>query len=159
PPVAGQPFNTTTIFGNQEVGDNGPRSGLRLRAAYVTDCGLGAELGGFVLERSVGNFTADPAAALAVTTLARPFVDPTTGLEGLNVLNLGTALAGSATVSSYTKLWGAEANVVQRTDLGVVEGFFGGYRYLALREELKITDRTTTQTGGVGFFNGLPVDE
>jgi hypothetical protein len=154
----GPGFATVPVFANQRLGSDDLRSGLRLRAALMASEGYGVEVGGFLLEQAVTDLVADPASAFDTTLLARPFIDSTTGRQGLNILNLGTGSAGSIHVNHNTTLWGAEANVIAR-ECGLIEGYFGGYRYLALRERLRITDRTTTQLGGLGFFNGQPVNE
>lgn len=158
-PEAGGPFVTRTLFGNQEFGNTDPRSGLRLRAAYVAESGVGLEMSGFLMERAVSAYRVDPASTLSTMLLARPFIEAGTGQEGLTLLNFEDALAGSAAVTSYTKLWGAEANLTRRTSFGPVEAVFAGYRFLALREQLAINDRITVQSGGVGFFDSVPVDE
>ncbi|MGL4551012.1 MAG: BBP7 family outer membrane beta-barrel protein, partial [Gemmataceae bacterium] len=150
--------NEVPVFGDG-LGASGLRSGLRLRAALMSCEGYGIEVGGFLLERDVVDQTSDPAAVFGTGVLARPFTDAVTGVQGLNVLNLGTSAAGSIRVRHETHLWGAEANVVARGSGGLIDGYFGGYRYLALRERLRITDRTTTQLGGLGFFNGQPVNQ
>lgn len=148
----------TALF-DPKLGEDDWRSGLRLRAALMSSEGFGFEVGGFLLERSVLDQVADPAATLAPGLLARPYIDAVTGQEALAPLNAedGT-LRGSIRVNAQTTLWGAEANVVARGG-GLIDTYFGGYRHLALRERLTVTDRTTVQVGGQAFFDGAPIAE
>lgn len=157
--LGGQRFVPQVLFGNQELGTGGPRSGLRLAVGGATGDGWWVEGRGLLLERDLTVYRNDPASVLGQAPLARPFRDASTGAENQNVLNLGPVAAGSIAIRSYTKLWGAEANVGMRTAFAPVESLFVGYRFLGLREGLNINDRSTSQTGGLGFFGGLPVNE
>lgn len=152
-------FTSQTLYGNQDIGEDNPYSGLRLRAVLPAGDGLALEVGGFILERGVERFSADPASQFAQTALLRPVIDSTTGQQGFNVLNLDTVLAGSISVDSRTQFWGAEANI-RSGNLGWGNtSAFAGYRYLGLHEQVAIQARSTVQLGGLGFFNGLPVSE
>jgi hypothetical protein len=157
--VGGQAFVPVTLFGNQSLGNNGPRNGLRLRVAGNTADGWWAEGSGLLLERDVSVYNNDPASLLSPRPLARPFINASTGAGDRAILNLGTAEAGSIAIRSTTKMWGAEANVGARTSSALVDTVFVGYRFLGVRDSLNITDRNTVQTGGVGFFNGVPLNE
>src|SRR5207245_160926 len=130
------------------------------RAAAQLADPLWLEGGGFLLERDVSVTRFDPASTLDGTVLARPFTDAATGRRSQNVLNAGTATAGSVVIRNATKLYGAEANAAARADeMGPLEAVFVGYRYLCLNEQFTVNDRNTAQVGGLAFFNGLPVLE
>jgi hypothetical protein len=156
----GAAFTPRSLFGPGSLGTGDARSGLRARVeARLTDT-LWIEGSGFLLERDTSVFRANPAATLSPAVLARPFTASNTGAESQNVLNLGDLAAGSIVIPHTTKLYGAEvAAASSAARWGIVESAFAGYRYLALREQLAVTDRSTAQVGGLGFFNGLPVPE
>jgi hypothetical protein len=158
-PAFGDLGVTRPLFGNQKLGSDDPRSGLRLRAAVNAAEGYGLEIGGFLLERAVTDFRVNPAANFVGTLLARPFTDATVGGEGLSVVNFGTGQVGSFRVNQNTSLFGGEALLTANPQSGPIECYFVGYRYLSLRERLTISDRTTSQLGGLVFFNGAPLAE
>ncbi|MFO0881469.1 MAG: BBP7 family outer membrane beta-barrel protein [Gemmataceae bacterium] len=148
-------LSTVSLFGQEPVNGNDPVSGLRLRVgSYSSELDLGVDLGGFFLANQGTDF-----ASAGLPVLARPFVNATTGQEVVNYLTYPNAISGSATVSLESRLWGGEVNLTRRVGWGPIEAVYGGFRYLGLREELNLQDRSTLVPGGIGFFDGQPIGE
>lgn len=147
---------TQVLFGGRQ--DEDPRSGFRITVGSwlgVEDpmngqnkC-LGVEGSFFWLSDSSPNFQV---ASGGSPILARPIVNAITGLPGieqvanpaLNVPGVGTLdpLQGGVTIRSTSQLLGGEANVLCRCNRhsdGTLD-FFGGLRFLSLKETLEIRE-------------------
>jgi hypothetical protein len=147
--VLGEP-GTRVLFGGSDGGfDYGTRSGGRFSALFWLDpcqtCGVEGVF--FFLGQGSADFAA---ASAGDPVLARPFVNPLLGAQDAElVANLAQPdlpdllpLAGRVTVSSRSRLWGAEANgranlcrgCTYRVDL------LGGFRYLSLDEGFTVAE-------------------
>ncbi len=152
PGALGQP-GTMILFGNSNL-DYGTFSGGRLTVGTWLDhdATIGLEGQGFLLEqRSTGASFASP----GQPALAVPFFNAVTGQEDIGAVATPGVKAGGVSVSSSTRLWGAESNVVVNLvrEGGWTVDFLGGFRYLDLREDLSLAAATSVQpqvSGSVG---------
>src|SRR5687768_6447202 len=55
-PTAGVPSPVRTLYADDRLGSDDPRSGLRLRVGLESCEGVGIDLSGFLLERAVDDF-------------------------------------------------------------------------------------------------------
>ncbi len=158
--VVGAP-GTTVLFGGSPF-DLGTFNGLRVTAGAANVWGkFGFEGSGFLLEkRGVGVFASANAFDTA-NVLARPIINPATGLPSSTGVHFGAVVpvtGYSAAVSS--RLWGAEANGTWTAadDAYRTVRILGGFRYLDLDET--IFDRTIIQAIGTfgSFVPGTVVD-
>jgi len=108
---------------------------------------FGLEVGGFWLAQR------QPSATITADNLVRPFLDVTTGAESGVVLAAPGIQSGSSTVTALQRLWSAEANA--RVELLRACWYhldlLAGFRYLELRDQLTIADRTTFGAGLAGL--------
>ncbi|MBX9680724.1 MAG: BBP7 family outer membrane beta-barrel protein [Gemmataceae bacterium] len=148
--------NTRVLFGNRDTG-SGLANGFKVSfLVYVVDPEVVAlETNYFLMEqRSYVNNVSSDAAGNPV--IARPFFDPSTGIESARIIsNAGTAF-GLAHDSFTTNFQGAEANLAYNvTGNNFNDGgnliLIGGARWLNLRERYYSYDVSTTipATGGV----------
>jgi hypothetical protein len=141
---------TVLLFGDQQV-DAQARSGGRLRGTLWLGPEelIGLDVGGFLLEQASTDFAAS---SDSIPVLARPILLANTGAEGRQLVATPAIpggmldLHGQITVSTPSRLWGAEAglrgNLVQNRDLRL--DVLGGFRYLGLDEGLHITANTVS---------------
>lgn len=149
--------DTRVLFGTENLSGRSPYSGVRVRAGtYLDDLGVGFDAGGFLLEQrgTTFNVASDTASG---PVIARPFLNTATNTESVNLLSAPNTVTGGINIAARTQLWGAEANLTRRVELGPIEMLYVGFRYLTLEEDLSIDDRSTLVPGGLGFFDGLPV--
>jgi hypothetical protein len=90
-------------------------------------------------------------------TLARPFVDATTGLPNSRVLSRPGFFTGGIQDTADSLLWGAEVLGSFRLWEKGRFTFDGltGFQFLDLEESLQINDFATTQAGGTTTFAGM----
>jgi hypothetical protein len=151
----------TVLIGNSNI-DYGNLSGGRLLAGlWLDDHNMfGFEAGGLALEKPTVSATVQSDAG-GNPALNRPIVNATTGATNPVLISLPNAFAGGLTVSSSSRFWGTEANLVRNLAF-CPEFTFDlklGFRYLDLTETLNIVQNTTALAGGTIFFpdaNGLP---
>jgi hypothetical protein len=143
PGALGQP-NTTVLYGASEV-ETHVRSGGRLTVGYWLDehGSFGVEASSFILEPQSSHFSRSSDGSLL---LAEPFFAEDVGAEAALLIASPGALAGSVSVSSSTRLWGAEANGCLTLD---GDDFYriavlGGFRYLQLKDDLFISSVSDT---------------
>jgi Putative beta barrel porin-7 (BBP7) len=129
-------------------------SGFRLTTGFYGDADrrFGAMVSGFYTEqkRITQNFSTQlPGTSVGIPLLARPFIDTDTGLSSLVLTNAGLGV-GTASVSTSTQTWGVEATAVWNLFRSAPGGggwgsldFFAGYKYLQVREDLKIESFST----------------
>jgi hypothetical protein len=173
--VIGAP-STTVLVGNKHLGYGGI-NGLRLSGGFFGDADrrFGFEWSVFVLERAantqvfgdVGNF-----ALSGIPTLARPFIDSTTGTQSAVVLSGPDFGAARVNVATTNQAWGIDALGVWnlfRTEPGCKAAtsvdFLAGYRFIEIKEELFVQSRTLLdptvalpvfQTGPFGVITQSP---
>jgi putative beta barrel porin BBP7 len=146
------PPSTTVLFGDSSV-NGGWRSGGRLRAGYWFDpqhqSGIEASI--FGLEHASTGFSASSSGA---PVLARPFFDPTTGLQNAMLIAFPDLVSGAVTASEISRLYGAGA--LYRRDIGSYATPWGaerfsllvGYRFLHESDRLDIATQSTALAGG-----------
>lgn len=139
----GQP-GTTAILGPGAFGSSF-RQGLRVRAgAWLDDCGTcGIDGSFFFLCQSCTSTTFDSGTTPVIT---RPFFAPNLGgFEFGQIVAAPNFSTGALSVQGCSFLWGADVNVrraICRTCDFRAE-WFAGYRFLALDENLSITEFIT----------------
>jgi hypothetical protein len=139
--VLGRP-DTRVLFGGGGL-DHGRFSGLKADLGGWLDEGttLGAEAGGFLLERRGAGFSAasDPAGN---PPLAVPFFDPSIDAPTAAIASgaAGQPFAGGVRAATHTRVWGFHANAVfALTSPGPVQvDGLVGYRRIALDEDLSL---------------------
>jgi hypothetical protein len=119
------------------------------------DGNIGVEASGFLLEQNGDGFGLASGAALPV--LARPFIDTTTQGPNVRLLGLPGAFAGTLTVNSQSRIWGAEGNSVLRLMNGdtLSADLLSGFRFFDLEENLQIADTARLLANGVTSFDGV----
>lgn len=153
-PLATGALGTVVLFGQENFNGDNPYSGMRLR---LVGCGEACvlDMSGFFLENKTSRF-AGSAGPDSTVILGRPFLNADTGNESVSLITFPNALSGGVTSEVRTRAWGAEANLTWRGS-GLIEFFYGGFRYLGLRDDIQITDTSTIGPAGLSFFNGQPV--
>lgn len=86
--------------------------------------------------------------------VGRPVINALTGLESVQLVSAPGAFSGRVDISSSSQFYGGEANGVASLHCGEFLSFdlLGGFRYLALKEDLQINQQTQVLGGGVGGF-------
>lgn len=141
---------TAVVLGGRGV-DFGAFNGVRATVGgwFNRDATVGAEVGGFLLERRSDSARVTDSPALT-NDLGRPFVNSATGAEdSIPVASPGN-LNGAVYAKSSSRAWGADADFVvnyrnyslYRVDL------LGGFRYFDLLERLNVGDLTTFPEDG-----------
>ncbi len=116
-------------------------------------CNLGIETTFFFLGRVT---TRDVYSSNGNPVLGRPFFDVTPGNVGQNAeVFAGPNVIGSATINTYSQVWGVEGNLRYKWRCGSNYwiDLIGGYRHLNLSEGLDITE--DAQTIGQGGAPGI----
>lgn len=142
--IIGQP-TTQILFGGRDY-DFGPFAGGRVTAGWQLAPGLALEGSGFLLEQQARSFSVR-SDAIGNPVLATPFFDAVNNREFSSFYSLPTPDGGSAgfVINQASQLWSAESNLSARVvdsdmlNLNLVMGF----RYLDLREKLRIDDVAT----------------
>jgi len=143
----GQPGTTVVAGGNGLVSNNLPgarlTAGLNLQetAWYF----LPVEFSVFYMQQTRNDFTGKSDDA-GFPPLSRPIFATQANIESVYVSSLPTFAVGGINVSSATRLWGYEINVLGLTGPLISDGafshvrleLFGGYRYLDLSEDLQV---------------------
>ncbi len=81
--------------------------------------------------------------------LGRPVFNALTGTEDAELVAFPGVLNGGVTVSSFSRLWGADGNLVGNVACGRTYrvDVLGGYRYLRLDEGLAVTENLSVPAG------------
>jgi hypothetical protein len=148
--VVGQ-ATTTVLYGGNRINDDW-RSGFRVRAGmWFDECNTcGIEGDGFYLgqsrERSTFLCGGD-----GTPIITRPFfnADPNVNANDTQLVCYPNVLAGRVSVDSTSNLWGSSANLIKNIHCdpcGRLD-FLIGYRYLNLRDDLRINEDLTALTG------------
>lgn len=150
--ILGQP-GTRVLFGGSTV-DQDARSGGRFTAGYWLDsCQQCAIEGSFFFlgDRST-NFSAN---STNFPLLARPFFNLNQGIEFAEITAAPGLSSGRITVSSPSRLWGAEVNVRHNWCCGCSYrvDWLAGFRYLDLSEGLDITESIQSGPNAPAFPN------
>ncbi len=131
---------TAVLFGGNDVNERA-RSGGRFMAGwwFGDEHLLGVEGGGFFLGRQSSSFTAS---SNGTPILTRPFFNASTGLQDSELVAAPNILAGTVTARTSNTFYGAEANLRSRVLCGPCWNvdLIAGYRYLALDEDLTISE-------------------
>jgi Putative beta barrel porin-7 (BBP7) len=160
--VFGNP-NTQLLTGNNTF-NQGPYDGFRLNAGWI-HCSdtFGVEGSFFMLTQHAANvnLASDPSGN---PLLARPVIDANTGAESVLLVSAPGAFSGSINFASTTELFGGDINALWPIQITTSENdvisyfhFLTGARYLELREDLSIGQTSSVLPGGIGFYDGLPV--
>jgi hypothetical protein len=155
--VIGAP-GTSILFGNATVGDDW-RPGGRLRAGYWFDPGrtMGIEGHFFGLADTSTDFRASSTGA---TVLARPFISTLTNAQDAFLVAGILGFSGQVSAGETSRLLGAgmvfRGEICGTCVFGSVSGLIG-YRYLHLRDDLRIS--TATQGVFLGPFTLTTNDE
>jgi hypothetical protein len=132
---------TSILFGNGTVGDDW-RPGGRLRAGYWFDPGhkMGIEGHFFGLADTSTDFSAS---STGTTLLARPFFDASANIPNSLLIAGGPGhFTGQVSVNETSRLFGAgmvfRGEICETCAFGSVSALIG-YRYLHLRDDLRIS--------------------
>jgi hypothetical protein len=149
---------TQTLFGGSQGA--GAFSGGRLTVDYrfSNQSPLGLQASGFLLEERSHSFSvnSDPAGNPILT---RPIFDVLDKRQSAVIVSFPGAFAGGVTVSSSTRLWGAESNLFAQA----VEvpnrsmRWLVGFRYLDLQEHLGFLQALTILPNGGASLNNVPL--
>jgi hypothetical protein len=157
--VLGVP-GTTTIFGDSEFRHE-DFSGGRFNAGFWLDCEhlCGLEGGFFFLGSRSDNFCVAGSGAPGSPVIARPVFDVLANRENAELVAFPGQLAGTVCVTSNSRLWGANIDVIHNLCCGCCYrvDLIAGFRYLELDEGLTITENLTIlpgvpAIGGSTFF-------
>jgi hypothetical protein len=147
------------VFGGRPL-DYGATSGGRLAVgAWLDDQHtLGIEFGGFVLEQRAVGFSAR-SDATGSPVITRPLINALDGTETVQFVAFPDAFAGGIAVTSESKLWGADVNVLTTVARrsGLEASLLAGFRYLDLSESLTVLQSSQVLEDGVFGFNGQTV--
>jgi hypothetical protein len=147
--VIGAP-GTVVLFGGSL--ENEERSGGRFTAGYWFDnCQtLALETSVFFLANRNENFSANSG---VYPLLARPFFNLNTGSEFSEITTSPGLGTGSIGVNTYSRLWGAEANLRYNICDNCRWRFdvLGGFRYLNLREGINIQENIMADAAAGAF--------
>jgi hypothetical protein len=150
---------TAILFGVNSL-DYGSFNGARATVGWRLrrEGSLAMEASGFFLNEETITLTQQSDAA-GNPVLSRPIINAQTGAETAVVVAAPGSFVGSVDISTASRLWGAEANV--RANL-LAQGqtaldLLVGFRYLDLEESLGIATESELLTGGVTFFEGIPI--
>jgi hypothetical protein len=158
PDVAGLLGKSTTavVIGDQNIGGGEVFNGGRVSAGLWLSEVIAVEARGFLLERKTEILSASSDAD-GNPILARPRFNALLNSPGVQFVSFPGAFAGRVDVSSPTRLWGAETNVVVGETQIARLHYLVGFRYLNLQESLTVTQFTALLDNGVAGFNGTPV--
>ncbi len=146
-----------SVIGDTDISyDNSPGGRLTVGTWLDVPHHVGIEASGFVIARN--RVTATLASdAFGNPSIARPIIDASTNTPASYLVSFPNVYAGSATVSSQSRFWGAETNLVRNlfSDYDCEFDLLLGFRYIDLDENLNIDQTTTILPGGVITFNNL----
>ena len=142
--------STRVLFGNSSVNFGGLNGG-RVSAGYWFGCDsrVGVEASGFLFQQRSSTFSAASDAA-GNPLLALPF-QTTNGVEARTIISTptiqiagATPQTGGVTITSTTRLWGADFNGVLNVyrDCNCSLDLLAGFRYFDLQESLTLNANT-----------------
>ena len=146
--LAGVLPGATVLYPGNSL-DSNVRSGARFTGGFWFDDNqtLGVEGSFFFLGQQGTTFqtgvsTGDP-------VLGRPVFNPVLGREDAELVAYPGVLNGGVTVSSFTRLLGADGNLLYNVLCGPAFrlDLLGGYRYLRLEEGLGVTENLSVPAG------------
>lgn len=159
PGALGQP-NTRVLFGGSNV-DYGILPGGRITAGQDTwddgSPGFQASAFGLGQVRHRASFASD---ATGNPFLGQPIINALTGTETAILTSFPGLIAGNLTASTSTLFYGIDSDLFMtvRQDQFWRLDALAGFRYLALREDLRIGSALAPLTPGNLGFGGQPVD-
>ena len=140
PGALGQPGTRVLLGGEQGFGMmSGMRGSL---GGWFNGGPLGWEAAGFLFERRVNNFSVSSDAA-GNPSLYYPIFRPDAGREGsISIADAVDGVAGRMTVTSQSRLWGSEANLLLNLGGSArwCANLVAGFRYLDLQEGIVFND-------------------
>lgn len=155
--ILGNP-GTTILFDGSHLANN-EFHGIRVSAGYTCpDEILGIEGTGFYFFDHQHQFQATAGAA-GSQVLARPIINSLTGQETVQVIAFPGTFSGDVQVSSLTRFWGSEVNLIGVAYGGCQANFdmLAGFRYVDLNENLRVVKTSTIQGTGRSALNGALV--
>jgi hypothetical protein len=146
---------TNVLLGEGPLG-SAISNGVRLTAGIGLLEGVTLEFTGFYIRNGPNDFDAS-SAGNNNSIIARPFFEPITSQPASELVAFPNRFAGSIDVNLRTTLWGVEANVFEKFDLGIpiTPGF--GLRYANLSDNLQIQQNTTALNAPALTFNGTAI--
>lgn len=161
--ILGQP-GTRALIGGRGL-DRDPHHGARFTAGMWLDCcqTKGFEIGYFFLANRSTECSAGGDGTATSATVARPFLDATTGRENSQLVSFPNVLAGTATVRSTARLQGVTPNALcnlcccsptdccdprgYRVDLLVGPRFYNLEEDVSIREDLRVANSVAVLGG------------
>src|SRR5262249_33733910 len=117
----------------------------------------GLESNIFILPEKTANTPPMTSASPALPTLARPFLDSSSGVQNSRLLTRPNTFAGGISTEASNLVWGAHISGVWRwLDRGswCTSDLLTGFQFLSLEESLTINDFSAARAGGTVNFNG-----
>lgn len=154
------PTSTRILFGDERI-DQDVRPGVRIRAGYWLDTadewGLEADLVGLGTGTATGFETP---LSNGTPILARPIFNMATGLEDAQLVAFPALVDGNLSVHTCSDLYSAAALLRKnwRADGHVRWDLVGGYRFLQLREQLRIGEHLISRADSPVILPGTLVD-
>ena len=150
-PAIGRP-GTVVVLGGSKL-ERGEFPGGRFTAGMWVnkERNIGVEVGYFFLRERTFNFQLSSSGEPGSLTIGIPSFDPIFGSEEALRLSFSgnqDRASGSVSVTSPTRLLGAETNLIyrlRRNRYGLAS-LLGGFRYLDLKEQLTMVDINSTQS-------------
>jgi hypothetical protein len=136
------------LFGGNDI-DFDAVSGLRASFGIAGVARFGLEATVFATQDQTVRLTS----AGSNPVVGRPVINAVSGAESVQLVSSPSAFAGQVDISASSQFYG-EANGVASMHCGEFLSFdlLGGFRYLALKEDLQINQQTQVLGGGVGGF-------
>ncbi|MCC6421374.1 MAG: BBP7 family outer membrane beta-barrel protein, partial [Gemmataceae bacterium] len=134
---------STVLYGGDDAFNYNIFSGGRFNLGFcIPRHNLGIETTFFFLSPRSTHFVAGTA---GTPELGRPFVEVTTGNEVAQLAAQPNVVAGAVAVDSTSRLWGIEGNLRHRLCCGCNSylDLLGGFRFLELNEDLRISENLT----------------
>lgn len=154
--ILGQP-GTVELYGDGGVNYRG-HTGFRLTAGFWFDQAgtIGLEAEGFGLETHTTHYGRNSDRSLGVPVIARPFFNTLTGQEDAQIITAPNTYIGGIDLFSDSRLWGGELNLVGNLvrEPSYKLDCLGGFRYLGLDENIRISQSSTRQVLGVSAYFG-----
>jgi len=153
--------DTQVLYGNKDV-TFGLTNGVKLTGGMFFDPELriGMEVSGFLLEQRSQAFLAG-SNLTGGEVLGRPYIDPSQNLASSVVITSPNYAAGGIAVSTTSRTWGAEGNMVYNLyrsspvePVGYVLSLLGGFRYAEHDGAVDIITRSTLLNGAsINYLN------
>lgn len=146
----------TSAFGGGSLVEQNPRYGGRISLGYWFCPKWAIDVNAFMLPTVEKNFGIN-SQQFPNSVIARPFFSVNQNIEFAEQVANPGIYSGGVSVNSKSFLFGLDANLRRHLWQGentTIDGIFG-YRYLSLREELSIKERTIGLAGAPRIFQGV----